>query len=821
MAVKGVDFSKFYECIPKTFWDAFENKQLIRILKGGAGSGKCFAKGTKVIMFSGKLENVENIKVGDLLMGPDSKPRKVIEVHSGLGNLYKVNQNKGMNYVVNEEHILTLQKAVNCKKEKGELFPSGNYRRPNGRYSGYPDIVNISIKEYLNQSKRWRQNFRGYKSIINFRKKKTFVDPYFLGIWLGDGSSNKMSITTMDKEIVEFINDYAEKENLFISICEKDKGLNQAKTYSFVGYQKNKNQKFKKNVLKEKFIKKNLLNNKHIPDEFIYNSRENRLKLLAGILDTDGSLQGNCYDFIQKNEKLAYQIKFLCNSLGFRCEIQKTKKSCMVNGVKFTGDYFRMNISGNVQDIPVKIERKKIKKFSKNKNPLVTGINVVPVGFGEYYGFEVEGDHLFLLEDCTVVHNSYFSFSEMIYEVVVNGCNYLVVRQTAVSNRTSTYSLTRQLISRFGLSEIFKENKTEMTFTCTINGAMIYYRGLEDVERLKSISFPGGSGILERIIFEESSEGNFDSFSQLLIRFRGKSKNHFQFTLLLNPVSVNNWVKLKLWDSNDFDIYRHHSTYKDNPFLDKNYEKTLLSFKSSNPNFFEIYANGNWGVSEGRIFNNTEIMPFPFDRNELENSEILAGCDWGFNHPTVLCLSVIKDGCLYTFDELVAYEATNKEFIEMVIEFDFIPKSLRVVYDSEDPARGKEFLNNGFSFIPSKKGKGSVLRTIDYLKSFPKWYIDPNRCPRLIQEVEQYSWRKDKDGKPLDTEPVNILDDAIDSVRYSIEHLANMKGPALILSGSKSDEKKGLIEARHEERKMRREVLKAQARKKREEMKKK
>ena len=150
----------------------------------------------------------------------------------------------------------------------------------------------------------------------------------------------------------------------------------------------------------------------------------------------------------------------------------------------------------------------------------------------------------------------------------------------------------------------------------------------------------------------------------------------------------------------------------------------------------------------------------------------------------------------------------------MVIEYDFIPKNLRVVYDSEDPARGKEFLNSGFSFIPAKKGKGSVLRTIDYLKSFPKWFIDPHKCPRLVQEVEQYAWRKDKDGNPLD-EPVNIMDDAIAAVRYSIEHLANLKGPALILSGSKSDEKKNLIQLKHEERRQRREVLKAQIREKR------
>ena len=413
---------------------------------------------------------------------------------------------------------------------------------------------------------------------------------------------------------------------------------------------------------------------------------------------------------------------------------------------------------------------------------------------------------------------SHFAFQEMIYEMVVNGCNFLIVRQTAATHRTSTYSLTKKIISDFNLQKIFKENKTEMTFTCTLNNAMVYFRGLDDVERLKSISYYGGSGILERIIFEEASEGNFLDFSQLLIRFRGKSKNYFQFTLLLNPVSITNWVKTDLWDSNEFDIFRHHSTYKDNKYIDDNYEQTLLSFKSINPNFYKIYANGEWGVAEGRVFNNTEALIFPFKREDIDEQDILAGIDWGFNHPTVLCLSIIREDCLYTFDELVAYETTNYDYINMVIDLNFIPKTLRVTYDSEDPARGKEFLQRGFSFLPAKKGKGSVLRTIDYINSFKKWYIDPKKCPRLTQEVEQYSWRKDRDDKPMD-EPVKIMDDAISAVRYSIEHLAHMKGKPSTLSGSKSDHKKSLIEAKKEERKKKREVLKAQRRKQREDMK--
>jgi phage terminase large subunit len=412
---------------------------------------------------------------------------------------------------------------------------------------------------------------------------------------------------------------------------------------------------------------------------------------------------------------------------------------------------------------------------------------------------------------------SYTAFLEMIYNVVVESCNYLVVRQTANSNRTSTYALTKRLISELNLTSIFKENKSEMTFSCTINGAMIYFRGLEDVERLKSLSYSGASGILERVIFEESSEGNFESFRQLNVRLRGKSKNFFQIVLLLNPVSSTNWVKQYFYDRNDFNAYKHHSTYKDNIFLDDEYIKALESFKDVDINFFNIYALGQWGVTTGLVFNHWEDGEFPFDRKNIDDSEILAGVDWGYNHPTCLTLSYISDNILYTFDELVAYETTNTEYIKLVEEFDFISKSLRVVYDNEDPARGREFVNNGYSFTPAKKGKGSVLRTIDYIKSFDKWIIDRKRCPRLMQELEQYHWKLDKDGKPLD-EPVALVDDAISAVRYSIEHLAHMRGKPGVLSGTVSDQKKGIIEIKKAERRQRKEVIKAQRKKKKEEI---
>ena len=412
---------------------------------------------------------------------------------------------------------------------------------------------------------------------------------------------------------------------------------------------------------------------------------------------------------------------------------------------------------------------------------------------------------------------SFFAFQEMIYNVVVYDCNYLVVRQTGNSHKTSTYALTKKIISDLDLWDVFKENKSDLTFTCKINNSMIVFRGLEDPERLKSISFPGGSGVLERILIEEASEINLNSFSQLMIRLRGQSSNFFQITLLLNPISSVNWVKKTFFDKTNFNAYIHRSTYLDNLFIDDDYKATLESFKETDEQFYNIYALGHWGNITGLVFNHWEALKFPFKREEIED-EILYGCDWGFNHPTALTLSYISDNCLYTFDEIIGFELTNMEFLKYTEEMGIVPKTARVTADDEDPARIKEFQQNGYSFVPAKKGKGSVLRTIDYVKSFKRWYVDP-KCVRLLQELEQYHWRVDKDGSVLD-EPVKLVDDAISAIRYSVEHLANMKGRPSILSGTQSDAKKDLIEVKRLERKKRRDVIKAQNKKKKELLKK-
>jgi len=162
------------------------------------------------------------------------------------------------------------------------------------------------------------------------------------------------------------------------------------------------------NSLQTRMRRLGVLDNKHIPHEYLQNSKENRLQLLAGLLDSDGyyDKKFNVFEIVQKDEKLAKQIKFLADSLGFRVSL-KTKKA-RIKKINYECDVYRLRIVGELDKIPTKIKRKQARKLKALRDVTHTGITVEYDKVDDYYGFTIDGNHLFLLEDMTVTHNTSF-----------------------------------------------------------------------------------------------------------------------------------------------------------------------------------------------------------------------------------------------------------------------------------------------------------------------------------------------------------------------------------------------------------------------------
>ena len=350
------------------------------IISAQSGYGKCLGLGTLVLMFDGTTKKVEDVIVGDLLMGPDSLPRKVLSTVRDRGPLYKIIPVKGEPWICNDAHILTL---VDTRNDK---------------------ITDISVVDYLKKNITFRRVHKQFSVGVDFQKTKDLpVDPYFVGVWIGDGSKScrmyisgselcDLRITNIDQEIIDECRKTAENWGLKLRTSGIEHFVSSSKKTTYQG---------KSNELLNAM--RVVWKDKRIPFNYLTSSRKDRLELLAGLIDSDGSASGKCIDWIQKNKNTADDMAFLARSLGFRVTMKSCIKTCQTgNG----GIYWRLTISGETSIIPCRLLRKQFEERLQIKNVLRTGITVSSIGEGEYAGFQIDGDGHFLLGDFTVTHNT-------------------------------------------------------------------------------------------------------------------------------------------------------------------------------------------------------------------------------------------------------------------------------------------------------------------------------------------------------------------------------------------------------------------------------
>jgi ATP-dependent Lon protease len=399
-------------------------------LCGNAGVGKCFYKDTPILMFDGTIKMVQDIQVGEILMGDDSTQRTVLTLGTGRDTMYKVTNVKGESYIVNSEHILCLKYSnskciINDKKSKRFRVNWFNHKdikiNKKDFYYNKKDtnvileeakrflndlkeekICEIPMKKYLKLSKSMKKYLKGYSVSIEFEEKELDFDPYMIGFWLGDGDSDGTGITNQDSTIIHYIKTnlqqykcYLQYQNTEYRYRINGDGSNKTDSNNFL------------NTLK----KYNLIKNKHIPHIYKCNSRENRLKLLAGLLDSDGNLDKNKtgYEFSQslEHEQIIDDIIYLCRSLGFACYKNKKQTSWTHKGIKKRGEAWRICISGKgVENIPVLCPRKKANPRRQIKDVLVSGIKVEELPEDNYYGFMIDGNERFVLGNFIVTHNT-------------------------------------------------------------------------------------------------------------------------------------------------------------------------------------------------------------------------------------------------------------------------------------------------------------------------------------------------------------------------------------------------------------------------------
>jgi len=368
--------------------------------------------------------------------------------------MFEVTQTRGMSYTVNSKHKLALKPYVHIAKVKNayalnwidpicltnvsKQFSTHEDAQVYKLSLNLPEVLEIMVDKYMQLSQAVKDRLYGYKiPHINWPKKEVLLDPYIMGVWLGDGINNGFHFACCaekDPEIVKALLDWCNMNECELLHDDKyrfrvrragEKWKREAITRGATsatckGCSKKKcdlcdlpkvdvvyADVTNKNTLRDKLDHYGLIRNKHIPQDYLVNDRETRLQLLAGLVDTDGYLgaEGKRIMISQSNHAIGKQIELLAQSLGFVVSVDILKK----DNVPFPGieakDYpphYRVCISGqNLSDIPTRVARKKCVNSSPNRDWMKTSISVKSVGRGNYFGWNVGGNHRFALKDVT------------------------------------------------------------------------------------------------------------------------------------------------------------------------------------------------------------------------------------------------------------------------------------------------------------------------------------------------------------------------------------------------------------------------------------
>lgn len=405
-----------------------------------------FSKDQEMRLYDGTEKTVNELEVGDELIGLNSEPTKITKIYKSNEELYEICQDYGNNYVVDGNHILVLKftnvegiywsetknrqrwkaRYIQNLKIHDKSFALSAFERKMSKsdrkeakeekfieaqeflkekadepgYNKIGDILEISVNDYLKLPTNVKRILYCYKTKVNYPEQDVEIDPYILGLWLGDGHTWQSRITNIDKEIVDYIREYAEENDLKMSVVGNSKI-----TYSITRLNREIGNTFLKSLQSY-----DLIGNKHIPFEYLQNNKKTRLAVLAGLIDTDGYLKkdnSNTYEIMQKSIKIANDIVILSRSLGFKISINKVKKTC-TNTKKgpVTNWYYRMHISGEGLDkIPVLLKRKKAKPASKGVDFLITQFKIKELESSKCIGFKIDNkSKKFIGKDFTVMH---------------------------------------------------------------------------------------------------------------------------------------------------------------------------------------------------------------------------------------------------------------------------------------------------------------------------------------------------------------------------------------------------------------------------------
>lgn len=350
------------------------------------------------------------------------------------------------------------------------------------------------------------------------------------------------------------------------------------------------------------------------------------------------------------------------------------------------------------------------------------------------------------------------SICQILIEKMVTESNKVfgITRKTFPALRMTTMQMFFDLLKDYGIYKDENHNKTFSSYTHGTNRVQFF--GLDEADKIKSTEF-------NYIWMEEANEFSYDDYVNLKLRISGKhlpgEMNHLY--LSLNPTDSNGWIPMRAAKEEDTEVIK--STFKDNSFLSPEYVKALTDMMYYDENYYRVYALGEWGKIEGRIFTNYEVLP---ELPKMPDAKWAYGLDFGLVNPSALVKVYLWNDKFYLEEKVYKSGMTVQDIIEKLGH----EERGEIYADPSAKMMTAEIHQAGFLAFDGHKG---VKESIDLMQR-QKLYI-PQSSANLIKEIQSYCWKKDPNiPEGYLSEPVKINDHAIDAARYAVYGLTERYG---------------------------------------------
>lgn len=351
--------------------------------------------------------------------------------------------------------------------------------------------------------------------------------------------------------------------------------------------------------------------------------------------------------------------------------------------------------------------------------------------------------------------------------------NLLVVRQVHRTHADSTYAQLRWAIKRLQVEHLWHAGREPLELTYLPTGQRILFRGLDNVEKIASTTVEHGvlCWVWVEEAYEIAREEDFDKLDLSVPRGEVPPPLFKQTTVTFNPWNENHWLKRRFFDRADANVLAMTTDYRCNEFLDDTDRLLYERMKEENPRRYAVAGLGEWGHSDGLVFENWEVSPFSLQELRRDGIRHIFGLDYGYsNDPTAFIAAAVEEAQkrMYIYDEHYATHMLNDDIARMIRQKGYEKERIRA--DSAEPKSNEDLRRLGIHRLQAAgKGRDSIMAGIARLQEY-RMVVHP-RCVHTAAELGAYCWEKgSRDGEFLNR-PRDSDNHLMDALRYAMEDL--------------------------------------------------